>query len=82
LQELIPNPIGKACGYDTYDRKLSRISSAQPLGLGHEADQSMSHRYRGRPTLPEDRVIDHVEKKYVNEGAVSAYIALKDTCTI
>ena len=28
---------------------------------------------------PEDRVINHVEKKYVNEGAVSAYLALKNT---
>ena len=31
---------------------------------------------------PEDRVVNHVEKKYVTEGAISAYIALKDTCTI
>ena len=28
---------------------------------------------------PEDRVINHVEKKYVNEGPVSAYLSLQNT---
>ena len=28
---------------------------------------------------PEDRVINHIEKKYVYEGAVSACLSLKDT---
>ena len=31
---------------------------------------------------PEDRVINHVEKKYVNEGAVSAFLSLKATRNI
>ena len=31
---------------------------------------------------PEDRVIDHVEKKYVNEGAVSAHLSLQNTVNL
>ena len=31
---------------------------------------------------PEDRVTNHVENKYVTEGTISAYLALKDMCTI